>query len=1173
MRVNNKRNESHHLPCLSGLSQAPLIGDANERLTPISAHSLTQHHHPLPHPHHPNLHHHQSPNRISLNQTQQQHKSICSTPQMPNFCVASNSNKNASSIFFPALPPKTNLNKSHLNLESSVCFSASNNNHDSRKSIDLNMNREDERNREDPTASFGQDENYHLYHEPLDPDEPIASESTRRPTPIVNMVLSHNSNNQQAPPPPSTPRCVGVPLKDWPSQPLPPRPSSQSQMTNQRSPNFINQDERNGNSNNHDRTSASNVPPPFSDRAASFRNDIADDVYFRYVTLKSAERSTNRSRSYHGPKLNGATSHSRDDQSPHNNESLNRNLNSSSVSDIPPTSPAISTPTTIPFRDHCIRELIETESNYVHALEMMITCFAKPLEILLKRDENQLIFGHIRYFHHIHTVFQTDLVKTAFKLFNKDLPLLPSSPRNNAEQQQVTSSNPATPMLAGKDSTFSNASPLSSPTAKVDVPGNRSPKISMCFLNMKDKFLKYGEYCATLSKAQALLDELTSRNEAIAAQLDRCQQDANEGKFKLRDLLSLPMQRILKYHLLLAQLIKNSSSANDDYQGLKRAHEAMVDLGQYINEVKRDTEATQIMNEIEQSIVGLNMPPNTRLIDYGRLVTDGFIRIKAPQESKAKSTHELTKIKLPHDTKVKQKRYVFVFDKVILMCKLNGVRRYQYKEALVLSEYELETTPATPSDTFGKHSIKDKWGYSFNLNRACDKTTYSFYAKTIEMKNKWVSAIQRAMDNTRPGACRNNAAAGHEFLMHTFDKASSCDHCGKLLLGLYYQGYRCRICFTSVHKKCLASVRTCGPALPPKMGAATLSHSNHRSKFNEPPSPSVQSNHSDTGHSVFTHFPSPNSSSTQCMDELSKNEYNNLGKGRMEAITSSSFRENGARAPQVNQRPVSSMINVSLQNSTNHLIQQKRLLRSSTSSPSISRQPSSKARAIQNFDGDESCGEMKIVCGDVILLSPCNETIPHHQLTQAGPDVMDGSMSKLSIGNPQANMLRDTATWLSGRNLRTGREGRFPSLVVETFIEHNESDERLTQRSPVEGEHRPAADLEPHNSYVNFPLSDQPWFNDRMDRDRAQTLLEELPHGTFLVRVSPKHHNSYVISLKYQTKVMHMRIYVSKDNQLYLSQNRYFNSIVELVSWYQENSLVESFNMLDARLTFPYKHR
>ena len=30
-----------------------------------------------------------------------------------------------------------------------------------------------------------------------------------------------------------------------------------------------------------------------------------------------------------------------------------------------------------------------------------------------------------------------------------------------------------------------------------------------------------------------------------------CQVKANDGKFRLRDLLAVPMQRVLKYHLLL----------------------------------------------------------------------------------------------------------------------------------------------------------------------------------------------------------------------------------------------------------------------------------------------------------------------------------------------------------------------------------------------------------------------------------------------------------------------------------------------------------------------------------------------------------------------------------------------------------------------------------------------
>ena len=37
--------------------------------------------------------------------------------------------------------------------------------------------------------------------------------------------------------------------------------------------------------------------------------------------------------------------------------------------------------------------------------------------------------------------------------------------------------------------------------------------------------------------------------------VQECQNKANEGQFRLRDMLAVPMQRILKYHLLLAVCI------------------------------------------------------------------------------------------------------------------------------------------------------------------------------------------------------------------------------------------------------------------------------------------------------------------------------------------------------------------------------------------------------------------------------------------------------------------------------------------------------------------------------------------------------------------------------------------------------------------------------------------
>lgn len=40
--------------------------------------------------------------------------------------------------------------------------------------------------------------------------------------------------------------------------------------------------------------------------------------------------------------------------------------------------------------------------------------------------------------------------------------------------------------------------------------------------------------------------------------LQKYEKEDNNGKFKLRDVLAVPMQRILKYHLLLEKLVENT---------------------------------------------------------------------------------------------------------------------------------------------------------------------------------------------------------------------------------------------------------------------------------------------------------------------------------------------------------------------------------------------------------------------------------------------------------------------------------------------------------------------------------------------------------------------------------------------------------------------------------------
>jgi guanine nucleotide exchange factor VAV len=75
--------------------------------------------------------------------------------------------------------------------------------------------------------------------------------------------------------------------------------------------------------------------------------------------------------------------------------------------------------------------------------------------------------------------------------------------------------------------------------------------IADCFIKWKEKFLIYGEFCSNLPKAQDLVDKLCQKDPTLLEAITNCQISANKAKFRLRDLLSVPMQRVLKYHLLL----------------------------------------------------------------------------------------------------------------------------------------------------------------------------------------------------------------------------------------------------------------------------------------------------------------------------------------------------------------------------------------------------------------------------------------------------------------------------------------------------------------------------------------------------------------------------------------------------------------------------------------------
>ncbi|XP_053230188.1 guanine nucleotide exchange factor VAV2 isoform X4 [Podarcis raffonei] len=366
-------------------------------------------------------------------------------------------------------------------------------------------------------------------------------------------------------------------------------------------------------------------------------------------------------------------------------------------------------------RNCCLLEIQETEAKYYKTLEDIEKNYMNPLRLVLTLQEMEAIFINLE-----------DLIKVHFNF-----------------------------LRAIDVSMMSGGSSL----AKV-------------FLEFKERLLIYGEYCSRMEYAQTTLNHLMANREDVQQKIEECTLKVQDGKFKLQDLLVVPMQRVLKYHLLLKELLSHSSDRPEKQQ-LKEALEAMQPV---------------------------------KLEEYGRPKIDGELKVRS----------------IVNHTK--QDRYLFLFDKVVIVCKRKGYN-YEQKDIIELFCYKMTDDPMNNKD------IK-KWSYGFYLTHLQGKQGFQFFCKTEDMKRKWMEQFEMAMSNIKPEKAMAN---NHNFQMYTFDKTTNCKACKMFLRGTFYQGYQCVKCKVGAHKECLEVIPPCKISSPadqdslnmgPKMVAVQNYHGN-----------------------------------------------------------------------------------------------------------------------------------------------------------------------------------------------------------------------------------------------------------------------------------------------------------------------------------------------------------
>uniref|UniRef100_A0AAY4BF88 Vav guanine nucleotide exchange factor 1 n=1 Tax=Denticeps clupeoides TaxID=299321 RepID=A0AAY4BF88_9TELE len=371
-------------------------------------------------------------------------------------------------------------------------------------------------------------------------------------------------------------------------------------------------------------------------------------------------------------------------------------------------------------RSCCLQEIRQTEDKYTQTLESILQHFMKPLQAFLQPTDIENIFINI-----------------------EDLAVIHRS-------------------LLGEIQT--------------SILHRGAENLYQIFVNYKERLLLYGRYCSQVESSTKHLDKISTLREDVRMKLEECSNRANSGRFSLRDLLMVPMQRVLKYHLLLQELMKHTVNP-DDKENLRVALDAMKDLAQCVNEVKRDNEFMRQITAFQLSIENMTQS----LAHFGRPKIDGEVKISTSKKSK-------------------QDRYAFLFDKAMLVCKKKSGESFELKELIDLQLYHVR-------DESGGERDSKKWTHCFMLLNFNSQSGFDLYFKTREQKKKWLDQFEMALSNMSP---ENSTANGHDFQMHSFENTTSCKACQMLLRGTFFQGYRCNRCKMPAHKECLGRVPICG---------------------------------------------------------------------------------------------------------------------------------------------------------------------------------------------------------------------------------------------------------------------------------------------------------------------------------------------------------------------------
>lgn len=238
--------------------------------------------------------------------------------------------------------------------------------------------------------------------------------------------------------------------------------------------------------------------------------------------------------------------------------------------------------------------------------------------------------------------------------------------------------------------------------------------LSVPFLAVAERLKVYGKLCFAIPSAVEELD-VNQKKQKMVKTLECARIDSGHI-LGLKDLLNEPLKRVLKYELLLKELIRHTPETHPDRAGLTSAVILAEDLAKSINQ---SSEALHVVMNIEKSLKKYRGKP---LIEYAPLMKDGELGVKkADSKGKLKNTH------------------VFLFERAVVLSR-SLKTSFEFQDIIVL-------TPETRIAKFPTWKLTKEQASMYTCAWLLENggSDFVFGARTHADKGNWLEFLTAAI--------------------------------------------------------------------------------------------------------------------------------------------------------------------------------------------------------------------------------------------------------------------------------------------------------------------------------------------------------------------------------------------------------------------------------------------